>query len=82
MTAQTVAATPPPKIGTSIAIHPGHWRLVRSTLVYSHVKTETGKNMTPSKTLPHASMVSLAVQYLCRRVYRTLYSQVGLSLNA
>jgi hypothetical protein len=82
MTAQITAAIPAPKIGTSIATGFSHRRLVRTTALYSHANTVTGKNKTPSVFLTHACLVSLVVQYLCRRVYRTLGSQVGLSLNA
>lgn len=82
MTTQIIAAIPAPKIGTSIATGFSHRRLERTTALYSHTNTVTGKNKTPSISLTHACLVSLIVQYLCRWVYRTLDSQIGPSLNA
>jgi hypothetical protein len=70
MTNQVVAAIPP-KIGTSLTTGFGHRRFLRPTLLYGHTNTVTGKNKTPSISSINACLVSLVVQYHCRRVCRT-----------
>jgi hypothetical protein len=82
MITQIIAAIPPAKIGTSIATGFSHGRLVRTSPLYSHANTVTGKNKTARTLLTSTCLVSLAVQYLCRWAYRISAFQIGLSLNA